>query len=565
MRSTPTTPGNIRSCRTSRNRTIPGALTATSSRRRWRISTRWLRFTAPALTIYDSGGNDTLDCSGYSAAQTIDLHPGAFSSVGGLVNNIGIALSAIIEKATGGSGNDKLIASDAGCTLSGGGGNDALIGGAGNDILIGGAGKDVLTGGGGSNNFVFAFGDSSAASGQHDLIADFKPGMDRIDFSGIDAISSTGSYDQFNFIGTAAFSGTAGELSYFYNSSTGITTLQGDTNGNAVADFAIDFTGNVAISLYDLMGATSIPLVVEAFGATTLTVLGGNYALGGGGGPLLKYGGSPVTVGKYGAWTFIAAEQISGGYEVALHLAGTDQYTVWNTDTNGNVISNGTGGIVSGSSYALQSLEPSFQQDLNGDGVIGIPTIVIESFGSTSLVQAGSNYLLNPSGGGVGPLLKYAGSTVTVGQYGAWTFIGVEQISGGYEVALHLAGTDQYTVWNTDTNGNVVSNGTGGIVSGSSYALQSLEPSFQQDLNGDGVIGVHQSVIAGVSQSLPLENSALELFERSFDQHSGSAGGQMPERAPSPSTATPEGLTSPPIGDWVAALALDSHSGFIFL
>ena len=31
---------------------------------------------APALTIYDSGGNDTLDCSGYSSAQTIDLHAG---------------------------------------------------------------------------------------------------------------------------------------------------------------------------------------------------------------------------------------------------------------------------------------------------------------------------------------------------------------------------------------------------------------------------------------------------------------------------------------------------------
>jgi len=51
----------------------------------------------PALTIYDSGGNDTLDCSGYSAAQTIDLHPGAFSSVGGLVHNIGIALNTTIE------------------------------------------------------------------------------------------------------------------------------------------------------------------------------------------------------------------------------------------------------------------------------------------------------------------------------------------------------------------------------------------------------------------------------------------------------------------------------------
>src|SRR5213075_3461850 len=85
---------------------------------------------APALTIYDSGGNDTLDCSGYSAAQTIDLHAGAFCSVGGLVHNIGIATNTVIETAIGGSGSDTLIANDFGCTLDGGGGNDALIGGA---------------------------------------------------------------------------------------------------------------------------------------------------------------------------------------------------------------------------------------------------------------------------------------------------------------------------------------------------------------------------------------------------------------------------------------------------
>src|SRR5258708_22146229 len=81
---------------------------------------------APALTIYDSGGNDTLDCSGYSSSQTIDLHPGAFSSVGGLVHNIGIATNTVIETAIGGSGNDTLIASDLGCTLIGGAGSDTL-------------------------------------------------------------------------------------------------------------------------------------------------------------------------------------------------------------------------------------------------------------------------------------------------------------------------------------------------------------------------------------------------------------------------------------------------------
>ena len=104
-------------------------------------------------------------------------------------------------------------------------------------------------------------------------------------------------------------------------------------------------------------------------------------------------------------------EQTASGYQVALRVPGADQYTVWNTDSNGNVVSNGTGGvIVSGSSSVLKSLEPSFQQDLNGDGIIGsaaAPKTVIESFGSTSLVQVGNNFYFYPVGGSSGPLFKY--------------------------------------------------------------------------------------------------------------------------------------------------------------
>jgi hypothetical protein len=111
---------------------------------------------APALTIYDSGGTNTLDCSGYSVAQTIDLHPGSFSSVGGLVHNIGIATTTVIQIAIGGSGNDTLIANDLGCTLEGGAGNDTLTGGSGNDVLVGGSGNDTIDGGGGINDAVFS-------------------------------------------------------------------------------------------------------------------------------------------------------------------------------------------------------------------------------------------------------------------------------------------------------------------------------------------------------------------------------------------------------------------------
>ena len=51
-------------------------------------------------------------------------------------------------------------------------------------------------------------------------------------------------------------------------------------------------------------------------------------------------------------------------------------------------------GAVPGNSPALESLETTFGQDLNGDGVIGLPTKVIQtdtsSYGTTSLAEIGN-------------------------------------------------------------------------------------------------------------------------------------------------------------------------------
>jgi hypothetical protein len=94
--------------------------------------------------------------------------------------------------------------------------------------------------------------------------------------------------------------------------------------------------------------------------------------------------------------------------------------------------------------------------------------------------------------------LKYLGAAIAAGQFGAWTPIGAEAAANGYQVAWKLAGTNLYTIWNTDSNGNDISN-TVGTVSGSSTALESLEPSFHQDLNGDGTIGLPSSGISAAS------------------------------------------------------------------
>ena len=98
---------------------------------------------AVSYTVFDSGGTDTLDYSGFAASQRIDLNPEAFSNVGGFTGNVSIARGVVIENAIGGAGNDLLLGNAANNVLTGNAGNDTLRGGAGTDTLIGGAGNDV--------------------------------------------------------------------------------------------------------------------------------------------------------------------------------------------------------------------------------------------------------------------------------------------------------------------------------------------------------------------------------------------------------------------------------------
>jgi serralysin len=101
-----------------------------------------------AYTVFDSGGIDTLDYSGFSQNQIIDLREAGFSSVGGESGNVSIALGTIIENAIGGSGNDRIIGNEAANVLRGEGGADTLTGGGGSDVFSGtraGLNGDTIT------------------------------------------------------------------------------------------------------------------------------------------------------------------------------------------------------------------------------------------------------------------------------------------------------------------------------------------------------------------------------------------------------------------------------------
>ena len=190
--------------------------------------------TTPVIfAVWDAGGVDTLDFSGYTQTQRIDLNDGAFSNVGGLTGNVAIAVGVAVENASGGSGVDTMIGNEFANTLRGN---------AGNDVLDGNAGADALYGGSGADRFVFDQL-SDSRSGAIDRIYDFASGSDRIDLSVIDARTNVSGNQAFTI--ASSFTGVSGQLIGSYSSTTGLATISADVNGDRVADFILYVTGQL--------------------------------------------------------------------------------------------------------------------------------------------------------------------------------------------------------------------------------------------------------------------------------------------------------------------------------
>jgi serralysin len=212
----------------------------------------------PFITIYDAGGHDTLNLSGWTRNSILDLREGSYSSGFGrpaataadvvglnalwgpfignqsvavwnlildgrtnlpayLADNIGIAYGTVIEDGITGSGNDQLIGNAVANRLNGGAGNDTYTGGAGNDTFV------------------------IANTGGSDRILDYAPG-DKIDLSAIDANSTVGGNQTFAFVPVQT---GAGQATLTYDAVNNWTVFRGYVDGDAIADVTLRVNGNI--------------------------------------------------------------------------------------------------------------------------------------------------------------------------------------------------------------------------------------------------------------------------------------------------------------------------------
>lgn len=183
----------------------------------------------------DAGtGNDTVYCT---ASSTV---------YGGAGDDTIIASNQTSFAGTidGGDGNDIISIDrggfDAPWLLVGGAGDDRLSGRSGDETLDGGSGGDRLSGGHGRDTFRYQAATDSATDAT-DLITHLQK-ADRIDLSAIDADTTTDGDQSFALVG--AFDGHAGELVLTHSDSSSLTLLEGDIDGDGVADLVMRIHGD---------------------------------------------------------------------------------------------------------------------------------------------------------------------------------------------------------------------------------------------------------------------------------------------------------------------------------
>ena len=206
-------------------------------------------------TIWDAGGNDTIQYVADSDESEIDLRPGALSNLGNTLFTVDFEYSSAytvviyetvtIENAIGGDGKDLIYGNDVANSLQGRGNDDTVFAGPGSDSVEGGGGNDSLDGGDGNDRFdwdaasragndTFLGGrgdDTFVVSGNDLILEDPSEGLDIIWASANYSLDSISNVENLFLFGGDAISATGNALS-------------NDIRGNALSNLLTGQEGN---------------------------------------------------------------------------------------------------------------------------------------------------------------------------------------------------------------------------------------------------------------------------------------------------------------------------------
>jgi hypothetical protein len=363
-------------------------------------------------TIYDSGGIDTLDYSGFSQNQDINLNAETFSSVGTRVGNVSIARGVVIENAIGGSGNDRITGNNADNVLTGGNGNDILQGNDGNDTLDGGSGSNELYGGAGNDRLIVGAGSSGT-------IVDGGTASDTLVVTGSVTLGGLSNIEAVELQSGATLTLTGSQFG---------TGLPVGTVLSGTGTITVNMTPDQFLfgSTLSVAGGSSIAVVfngssgndyVKAVSQATNTMLGGDgddFLRGGqladvidggaGGDKITGFGGADTLTGGSGADQFRYLGQSDSGLGAnADHITdfavGIDRlnFSLFDLDPNVADLQNPGFSFLGGSAfhgtgaaeirYESSGADMVVQVDVNGDGVVDM-AIYLNGLSGATLTSA---------------------------------------------------------------------------------------------------------------------------------------------------------------------------------
>ena len=303
-----------------------------------------------AYCIVDGGGNDTLDCSGWSADQLINLTVTSSSNIApttsniaGLTGNLTLALNTVIENAVGGSGDDIIIGNEYSNYLDGGDGDDQLFGGDGDDIFdwdpSARNGSDTFYGGAGDDLYII---------GTYDVDT-----IVELDGEGDDSVQTFTSYTLSSYVENLTLLGSSDIDGYASNADGISNTLTGNSGNNILYGYSGDDT---------FYGGGGADALFGGDGTDYLLGQGGDDSLWGGNGAdffYLSYSHGADVIWDFdesidSLYIFDGAGELSAGeYEISYDAAGYRTYTlsdsssltlyqIYNNDPTGSLIISGT-------------------------------------------------------------------------------------------------------------------------------------------------------------------------------------------------------------------------------